>query len=65
MSVLSHVKQEKEPSILALLGITMRFEVRSIEEQDNFDHALFNLIRAGSVIQFKDENGFTSYKLAA
>lgn len=65
MFVLSHVKQGKEPSLLALAAMTMRYEVRSIEEQHNFDFALFNLVRSGEIIQLKDEKGFKCYKLAA
>ncbi len=63
--VLGKVKQGKEPSLLALSAMSLKFEMRSHEEQDNFDHALFNLVRDGEVIQFKDERGFASYKLAA
>ena len=65
LGILSKIKQGKELSLLALSAMAMRFEVRNHEEQNNFDYALFNLVHSGSVIQIKDENGFTSYKLAA
>ena len=65
VEVLAKVRQEKYPTSLALSAISLKYETRNLDEQHNFDYALFNLIRAGSVIQIKDENGFTSYKLAA
>lgn len=65
LSVLSRVKKGKEPCLLSLSAMTMKYEVRSHEEQDNFDYALFNLVHSGSVIQFRDEDGFRCYKSAA
>lgn len=65
LEVLGKIKQGKDPSLLALSAMALKFETRSHDEQNNFDHALFNLVRAGEVIQFKDERGFASYKLAA
>lgn len=64
-SVLAKVKAGKHPTTMALSAMTLNFEMRNLEEQHNFDLALFNLIREGSVIQFRDEKGFASYKLAA
>lgn len=65
LGILSKVKQGKEPSLLALSAMSLKFEMRSHEEQHNFDLALYNLIHSGLVTQFKDENGFSVYKLAA
>jgi hypothetical protein len=65
MAVLSNVRQGKYPTSLVLSAMSLKFEMRSHIEQDNFDYALFNLIRAGSIIPFQDENGFKCFKLAA
>lgn len=55
----------KFPTYLALSAMALNFEVRSIEEQHNFDYALLNLLREGLVVQEKDEEGFGVVKLAA
>lgn len=65
VEVLSKVKQDKYPSSVALSAMSLKFEMRNPQEQDNFDYALFNLVRDGSVIPFQDENGFKCFKLAA
>ena len=40
-------------------------EVRSIEEEHNFDIALVNLVSRRGVTRTKDEEGHESYNLAA
>ncbi|MBN2286889.1 MAG: hypothetical protein JXI43_10610 [Tissierellales bacterium] len=55
----------KYPTFLALSAMAMNYEVRSNEEQHNFDFALYNLIKQGLVIKTQDEKGFNVVKLAA
>ncbi len=65
VEVLSMVRQGKYPTSIALSGMSLNYEMRNLEEQHNFDLALYNLIHSGLVTQFNDEHGFISYKLAA
>jgi len=64
LEVLGKVKSNNFPISLALSAMAMKYEIRSIQEQHNFDTALMNLLRSGFVVQDKDEKGFQVYKLA-
>ena len=65
LNVLCRVQQNKYPTNLSLSAMAMKYEVRSIEEQHNFDFALYNLIKQGLVVQEQDEDGFKVFRLAA
>lgn len=65
IEVLGKTKPGKEPTTLALSSMALNFEMRSIEEQHNYDEALMNLLRRGLVIQDRDEKCFKIFKLAA
>ena len=65
LDVLGRTKKGKEPTSLALCAMAMKYEIRSIEEQHNYDLALYNLLKSGEVIQTPDEKGFVILKLAA
>jgi len=45
--------------------MALKFEMRSIEEQHNYDQALYNLLRKKVIVQTHDEKGFVVLKLAA
>jgi len=64
LEVLGKVKKNNFPIPLALSAMAMNYEIRSIEEQGNYDLALLNVIRRGLVIEDRDEKGFQVYKLA-
>ena len=49
---------------LALSSVVLQ-NVQSIQEQHNLDIALTNLLCHKEIIQERDEDGFTTYKLAA
>ena len=49
---------------LALSAVVLQ-NVRTIEEQHHLDIALTNLLFHREIIQTKDQDGFTIYKLAA
>jgi hypothetical protein len=65
LDVLGKVKQGKYPIPLALSAMSMKYEIRNLEEQHNYDMALFNLLKKGVIIQIQDEKGFEVLKLAA
>lgn len=65
LEVLGKSAPGKYPTYLALSAMTMNFEVRSIEEQHNFDYALYNLIRQGLVVKTQDQKGSNVVKLVA
>ena len=56
----------KQPitTYLALSSVVLQ-NVRTIEEQHNLDIALTNLLSHKEIIQTKDPDGFTTYRLAA
>jgi hypothetical protein len=65
LEVLGKVKGNNYPIPLALSAMAMGYEIRSLEEQGNYDLALLNVLRGGLVIECRDEKGFQVYKLAA
>jgi hypothetical protein len=65
VEILAKSKPTNLPTSLALCSMVMKFEVRSIEEQHNFDMALYNLIKRGMIVQAQDERGFQILKLVA
>jgi len=65
LEVLGKAKQGKYPIPLALSAMSMKYEIRSLEEQHNYDQALYGLLKKGVIVQTKDEKGFTVLKLAA
>lgn len=65
LDVLGRVKNNKYPTNLSLSAIAMKYELQSVEEQHNFDYALYNLLREGVVVQEQDEDGFKVFRLAA
>jgi len=65
LSVLSKTPEGKEPILLALSAMSMKYEIRNLEEQHNFDLGFFNLLRRKLIVQVKDEQGFEVLKLAA
>jgi len=65
LEVLSKAKSTNLPTSLALCSMAMKFEIRNLTEQQNFDIALYSLIRKGVVVQDHDEKGFEVLRLAA
>jgi hypothetical protein len=64
LDVLGRVKQKNYPIPLALSAMAMRFEIRNLTEQANYDIAFHNLLRQGLVVQDHDEKGFSVVKMA-
>lgn len=58
-------KAKKNPISLALCAMALNFEVRNHQEQQNYDLALYNLLKKGIVKEDCDEKGFKVFKLAA
>lgn len=65
LDVLGKSSPSKYPTCLALSAMAMNYEVRSIEEQHNYDYALYNLLKQGLVIKTQDKEGFSVVRLAA
>jgi len=65
IEVLSKSKPNNLPCPLALSAMAMRFEIRNLQEQHNYDIALVNLLRKKVIVQTQDEKGFVILKLAA
>lgn len=65
LNVLARTTKGKEPTSLALCAMAMKYELRSLEEQHNYDLALYNLLRKKVIVQTQDEKGFRVLKLAA
>lgn len=65
IEVLSKSKPNNLPCPLALSAMALKFELRSIDEQHNYDYALYNLLKKGIVVKTQDEKGFEVLKLAA
>jgi hypothetical protein len=65
LEVLAKSKPNNLPCPLALSAMAMKFEIRDLQEQHNYDIALFNLLKKGVIIQIQDEKGFDVLKLAA
>jgi len=65
LEVLGKVKQGKYPTPLALSAMSMKFEIRSHDEQVNYDLALLNLLKKGLIKEDRDEKGFEVLRLAA
>lgn len=65
LSVLSKSNPQNLPTSLALSAMALKFELRSIDEQHNYDQALYNLLRKKVIVQTQDEKGFQVLKLVA
>lgn len=65
IEVLSKSKPNNLPCPLALSAMALKFEMRSVEEQHNYDQALYNLLRKKVIVQTQDEKGFEVLKLVA
>lgn len=65
LSVLSKSNPKNLPTSLALSAMALKFELRSIDEQHNYDQALYNLLRKKVIVQTHDEKGFQVLKLVA
>lgn len=58
-------RQGQVTTSLALCANVLWNGVRSIREQHNFDEALLKLLIRREVLQEKDKDGFTTFRLAA
>jgi len=63
--ILSELSKRQEITTYLALSALVLKEVRSIEEQHNLDIALQYLLSKKQIVQQKDHDGFTIYKLAA
>lgn len=64
LEVLSKAKPNNLSSPLALSAMVMKFEIRNLEEQHNYDLALYNLLQKKLIVQARDERGFQVIKAA-
>lgn len=58
-------KHEQVMTSLALCSHVMWSGIRSLREQHNFDEALIKLLIRREVLQERDKDGFTIFRLAA
>lgn len=58
-------KRKQVTTSLALCSNVLWDGVRSLTEQHNFDEALLKLLIRREVLQEKDKDGFTTFRLAA
>ena len=45
LDVLGKSSPDKYPTYLALSSMALKYEVRNIDEQHNYDYALYNLLK--------------------